>query len=280
MRKLELELEQAQAELSVEKRARLATLQELTATKKVQSTLEELSKRLQDRVAEERARAEASDAASAEMKSKYNEIFEDITKKIEDEAASTEARFKESQFVKRKLLAFMHKYEVREEQYANEAKAAAIELELANVKVAQAQEEAKMAQARFMEVMQKYVVLEKVEAQQAKQLELYESRFKELSTVVTQSNNLLKQYQTEHKANVKALNKAPRENQKIKEAELKATIKALELSKDIEEYKRKVSTLENLCRALQARSAAAPAAATDKAADEAADAAAPPAADQ
>lgn len=257
MKGVEDALETANATLGRERGQRKKLLEEMIGLTKAKDTLSEKARILEGELEVERKRVKLLEEANEEMRTKFSSSFDDISQRIEADSAVSETRYRESQYVKRKLLDVIDKYESREEKHALEIKSIQIELELFRAKHAKAESELASALAKNSELTQLCMVFKNLADQKDKQLTLFESQFDHMKGIVDQTNGIMGKYQDDVNGLHKTIKKLTKENANLEAMRAKDTAHALQLATTVEAERAKNAKLESLCRALQERARAA-----------------------
>jgi len=262
MKKMEKELTLAKRKMEQASREKDIATTELHKSTLMKGKLEELCRELQKQnkaVMEESKRvANDEQAKRSELSKKFQSTIQDISVKLEEQGEERIKQYKENDALREKLKHFAEQFELREKQMEHQLKTKDLENQLAEAKFKQQAEIANQEGLKAQAYKDQAESLAKTEQELRAQLSVYSEKFEQFQETLTKSNDVFGTFRKEMDKNNKTIQKLQKENLSLKKKCEKSDVTIIQM---LEEQKKEKEAsakqfaanekLKQLCRTLQ-----------------------------
>ncbi|XP_071706744.1 uncharacterized protein [Rutidosis leptorrhynchoides] len=194
-----------------------------------------------------------------ELSNKFQEAIKDVTVKLEEQRDDSLTQLKENEMLKNQLKQKENQIALTEQQYAHQLKQKSLELQIADLKIQQHEENLVKEQSQMKMYAEQVSQLLATEKSLRLQLTADGEKFQQFQDALVKSNEVFETFKQEIEKMAKSIKELKKENSFLKSKTEKSDITLIQLveerermKKQLEKTKNQKEKLESLCRSLQA----------------------------
>ncbi|KAF5798932.1 putative Taxilin family [Helianthus annuus] len=194
-----------------------------------------------------------------ELSNKFQEAIKDVTNKLEEQRDDSLTQLKENEMLRNQLKQKEDQIVLMEQQHAHQLKQKTLELQIADLKIQQHEENLVKEQSQMKMYAEQVSQLLATEKNLRLQLTADGEKFQQFQDALVKSNEVFETFKQEIEKMTKSIKELKKENTFLKGKTEKSDITLIQLveerermKKQLEKTKNQKEKLESLCRSLQA----------------------------
>ncbi|KAK1421245.1 hypothetical protein QVD17_23434 [Tagetes erecta] len=194
-----------------------------------------------------------------ELSNKFQEAIKDVTNKLEEQRDDSLTQLKDNEMLRNQLKQKEDQIVLIEQQHAHQLKQKTLELQIADLKVQQHEENLVKEQSQMKMYAEQVSQLLATEKNLRLQLTADGEKFQQFQDALVKSNEVFETFKQEIEKMTKSIKELKKENAFLKSKTEKSDVTLIQLveerermKKQLEKTKNQKEKLESLCRSLQA----------------------------